>query len=119
MFQQFLPRRRSHTSSRSWTRRPWVEQLEDRILLATYVVGDNITEFGSLEAAIERANSTPGTDIIAFDFAGAGVHVIHPRNMPAITDPLIIDGWTQGGPGYSGPPLIELDGTGLSTQFPS
>jgi hypothetical protein len=30
--------------------------------------------------------------------------------LPAITDPIIIDGWSQGGAGYTGPPLIDLDG---------
>lgn len=30
--------------------------------------------------------------------------------MPTITEPVIIDGWTQGGAGFTGPPLIELSG---------
>jgi len=36
--------------------------------------------------------------------------------LPQITDPIIIDGWTQGGPGYSGPPLIEINGQNLAAQ---
>ncbi|MBK7917870.1 MAG: hypothetical protein IPJ94_16750 [Chloroflexi bacterium] len=30
--------------------------------------------------------------------------------LPTITDPVTIDGWSQGGAGYTGPPLIELNG---------
>lgn len=36
--------------------------------------------------------------------------------LPQITDPIIIDGWTQGGVGYSGPPLIEINGQNLAAQ---
>lgn len=36
--------------------------------------------------------------------------------LPQITDPIIIDGWTQGGAGYSGPPLIEINGQSLAAQ---
>ena len=36
--------------------------------------------------------------------------------LPQITDPIIIDGWTQGGAGYSGPPLIEINGQNLAAQ---
>jgi hypothetical protein len=31
--------------------------------------------------------------------------------LPAITNPVTIDGWSQGGSGYTGSPLIELDGS--------
>jgi hypothetical protein len=36
--------------------------------------------------------------------------------LPQITDPITIDGWTQGGAGYSGPPLIEINGQNLAAQ---
>jgi MBG domain-containing protein/VCBS repeat protein/Big-like domain-containing protein/BACON domain-containing protein/all-beta uncharacterized protein len=36
--------------------------------------------------------------------------------LPQITDPITIDGWTQGGVGYSGPPLIEINGQNLAAQ---
>jgi hypothetical protein len=49
-------------------------------------------------------------DIINFDIPGDGVHKIEPiTNLPAITAPVEIHGETQ--PGYTGEPLIELDGT--------
>src|SRR5829696_7543552 len=50
----------------------------------------------SLRAAIREANATAGADTIAFDIAGAGVHVIQPQTrLPAITDPVTLDGYTQ------------------------
>jgi CSLREA domain-containing protein len=54
-----------------------------------------------------------GADTIAFNIVGAGVRTINvPTALPDITAPLTIDGWTQGGVGYTGPPLIELNGSG-------
>ena len=66
----------------------------------------------TLRAAIQQANSTPGADTIAFNIAGTGVQTFTPASeLPSITEALTIDGSSQGGPGYTGPPLIELDGT--------
>ena len=46
-------------------------------------------------------------DTIAFAIPGAGVHtIIVSTDLPAATDPVIIDGTTQ--PGYVDSPLIEL-----------
>src|SRR5262245_9133330 len=64
---------------------------------------------GSLRQAITDANANGGTDTIAFNIAGSGVHTIEvPTALPTITSPVIIDGTTQ--PGYAGAPLIELHG---------
>lgn len=67
----------------------------------------------SLREAIVAANNTPnsgGVDEIHFDIGGGGTQSIQPlAALPAITDPVIVDGTTQ--PGYSGSPLIELDGS--------
>src|ERR1051326_4461602 len=53
----------------------------------------------TLRAAIMESNAFPGTDAIAFNIAGAGVHTISPASaLPAITDAVIIDGYTQPGP---------------------
>src|SRR4029453_5043517 len=53
------------------------------------------------------ANAHLGTDTIAFDIPGSGVHTIAiATDLPTITDPVVIDGTTQ--PGYAGNPLIEL-----------
>jgi CSLREA domain-containing protein len=75
----------------------------------------------SLREAINAANANSGTDTIAFNISGAGPHTIQPASaLPTITDPVIIDGYTQPGasPNTNGPGLglntvlkIELDGT--------
>ena len=65
---------------------------------------------GTLRQAIEDANARLGTDTIRFAIPGSGPHTISPLSqLPAITDPVVIDGSTQ--PGFAGQPLIELDGT--------
>jgi len=62
---------------------------------------------GSLRQAI--LNATNGADTIAFQIPGAGVHTISPAStLPALTEPVVIDGTTQ--PGYAGTPLVELNG---------
>lgn len=101
------------------------------MLAATFTVtttvdnGDNATPTsGSLRAAIIASNASVGvTDLIDFDIAGAGLHTISPPSaLPAITDPVVIDGYVDHGDGASkntnpvGQGLntvltIELDGT--------
>ena len=76
---------------------------------------------GSLRAAITYANANPGLDAITFDIAGSGVQTISPLSpLPTITDPVLIDGYTQPGSSANtnGPGLgdnanirIALDGT--------
>lgn len=66
---------------------------------------------GSLRQAILDANSIPGRDTISFNIPGQGVQTISLTfALPTITDPVIIDGATQ--PGFSGTPIIELNGAG-------
>lgn len=63
---------------------------------------------GSLRQAIIDANLNPGLDTITFS-VGSGVQTIIPTlPLPEITEPVVIDGWSQ--PGYAGTPLIALDG---------
>ena len=51
-----------------------------------------------------------GTNSIDFDIPGTGVQTIEPASpLPAITNPVLIDGFSQ--PGYAGTPLIELNGS--------
>ena len=97
--------------------------------------GDTIAVDGlvTLREAISSANSNTdlnadvvgvgdyGIDTINFNIAGTGVHTIQPLSqLPTITDPVVIDGYTQAGasPNSNGPGLgdnavlqIELDGS--------
>src|ERR1700682_849666 len=68
---------------------------------------------GSLRQAILNANANSGLDTIAFAI-GSGLQTIAPLSpLPAITDPVIVDGTTT--PGYAGAPLIELSGANAGT----
>ncbi len=66
---------------------------------------------GSLRQAILDSNTASGgTNTIDFAIPGQGVQTISPlSSLPAITNPVLIDGFSQ--PGYSGTPLIELSGS--------
>src|SRR6516165_442617 len=105
-------------------RRPDVEVLEQRSLLATITVtgtGDTIAQDGvvTLREAITAANTNadpsgdttpgdPGPDTIAFHIPGAGVRTIHLTSaLPTITEPVVIDGYTQ--PGSSANTLADGD----------
>ncbi|HMP43140.1 MAG TPA: hypothetical protein PKA05_22385, partial [Roseiflexaceae bacterium] len=67
---------------------------------------------GSLRQAILDANLSAGADTITFAIGTSGSQqIIQPITaLPTISAPLFIDGWSQGGSSYSGPPLIELSG---------
>jgi len=72
---------------------------------------DSIPFTGTLRKAIEDANATTNLDTIVFSISGQGVKTISPLTpLPDINTPMIIDGWSQGGAGYAGPPLIEITG---------
>ena len=72
--------------------------------------GDNANPTpGSLRQAIIMANSTPGTDTISFNIGMGAQTITLLSALPAITDPVIIDGTTQ--PGFAGTPIIEIKGT--------
>ena len=73
----------------------------------------------TLRAAIQFANNHPGKDIIKFKIPATdpnldhGVPDIQPRTaLPAVTDPVIIDGWSQSI--NSATPPIEINGETLS-----
>lgn len=82
---------------------------------ATFVVASaSDAGAGSLRSAITNANFYAGPDTITFNIPGAGVHTINVLSaLPALTDQVIIDASTQ--PGYSGQPLIELNGAGAGS----
>lgn len=65
------------------------------------------------KASEPQFGGNPGKDTIAFNIPGPAPHTISVGRLD-FTDPegIVIDGRTQGGPGYTGPPLIVIDGTG-------
>lgn len=79
----------------------------------------------TLREAINAANANPGKDTIAFNIPGAGPHTIRPTSaLPEITDPVIIDGYTQPGASPNTNPVgqvinaiikIELEGSLISS----
>src|SRR5271157_3799677 len=79
------------------------EFVEDCELLATFTVTSAVDPSGpsgtlTLRQAIDASNATPGPDTIDFNTPGPGVHTIAPTSaLPAIPDPVIIDGYTQPG----------------------
>ena len=67
---------------------------------------------GSLRQAILDANGNPGNDDIAFAIPGTGVHTIAlASGLPAITQPVTIDGYSQPGSSANTLPV----GQGLNT----
>ena len=90
-------------------RRLFVEQLEDRRLLATFtVINTDDSGAGSLRQAIVDANSNSGHDEIHFNIAGDGVHTIAPlTGLPNVGD-ITIDATTQPGFDFLGLHPIEL-----------
>ena len=71
------------------------------------------------DTAVNECPAGSGMDTIAFNIPGAGVQTINltlapptsAGGLPAITAPVIIDGFTQPGSSFN-TPLIELNGTG-------
>ncbi len=83
------------------------------------VTNTNDSGNGSLRKAIEDANANRGKDTIKFNIGGSGVKTISPASqLPRITDPVVIDGYSQPGSRInsraSGPIdaviLVELNG---------
>jgi hypothetical protein len=72
-----------------------------RVAADTYpVTNTNDSGAGSLRQAILDANAHGGLDNVSFNIPGSGVHTIAPATeLPVITSPVIIDGYTQPGSG--------------------
>ena len=84
------------------------------------VTNTNDSGAGSLRQAILDANASPGLDTIQFNIAGSGVHTIVPLSTMAITDAVVIDGFTQAGSspntllvGNDAVYTVEIDGSGI------
>ena len=124
------PRKSSHVRPRHSNRMafPWIEPLEARKLLSNApIVVTKDEDFlqnppvGTLRAAIITANNTPGPDTILFNLYGtnSGAHAITLKGaLPAIEEAVFIDGFSEGGDGYSGRPLIRLDGSVITVAGP-
>jgi len=95
--------------------RPWLEWLEGRWLPSSFTVTDNSddpADGNSLRYALNHL--TAGGNTIEFNIAGSttiAVGSVTGTPLPAISEPVSILGYTQGGAGYSGPPQIVLNGT--------
>ena len=102
------------------------------LLSQTFTVINTLddTNPGSLRYAIEQVNAdttdtAAAPDTIAFAIPGAGVHTIAPAtDLPAVTSPVIIDGYTQPGAsantlanGDNAVPLIELNALGYGLNI--
>src|SRR5438874_2028732 len=104
--------------------RPCFEPLEDRVVPTVFpVINTANSGAGSLRQAILDANAHPNDlderDRIEFNIVGDGVQTIRPTSaLPAVTDPVVIDGYSQPGTsmntdpaGFNAVLAIELDGS--------
>jgi PKD repeat protein len=91
-------------------RRLALEALEARLAPAAFAVTNaNDSGPGSLRQALLDANAAPGPDSVRFSIPGPGMHTIALLSpLPAVTDPLTVDGTSQ--PGFAGSPLVEISG---------
>jgi titin len=134
------PTRPVRTGPPSVSRPLFVEALEDRLLPTAYVVtttkdilGDTTPGEVTLRDALTALDGTPsgnataaGTaaNSITFAVLGTGPQTIavgsdpSARNqaLPAISRQVFLDGWSQGGSGYQGPPLIVLNGASAGSS---
>ena len=86
-----------------------VEALENRELLATFTVTNlHSGGAGSLRQAIINSNAQPGANII--DFGVAGTIRLTKSALPAISDPVTLDGSTA--PTFAGTPVVTVNFNG-------
>src|SRR5581483_10611448 len=111
---------------RAFRYRPNLDPLEDRLALAVFMVidagdaGNGNGPIGDLRYCITQANATPAFDVIQFRIQGAGTQTINlTAPLPAITAPVLIDGYTQPGAQPANPAAgiaavlaVELNGAG-------
>ena len=89
-------------------------------MLATFLVtttADSGSSPLSLRQAIIDSNATPGLNTIDFSIGAVGSQqtITPSSSLPSITNPVFIDGWSQGGTGYNGVPLIVFSGSSAGT----
>ena len=110
-------RRKTHSHRRTWT---GFERLEDRRLLSAFTVINTGggTGPGTLYDAITQANNHPNDngvpDVIDFKIPDAGINgvetIVLTVPLPDITDPVTINGETQG-LYAAGQPKVVIDGS--------
>ena len=104
-------RRRQPRDPRRGHSRPHLEALESRTAPATFTVTNTLDGgAGSFRQAILDSNGS-GDASNAIEFViDSGAQTIRPTSaLPTVTRPVVIDGTSQ--PGYTGMPLIVLDGS--------
>jgi CSLREA domain-containing protein len=88
------------------------------VLAPSFVVNTTADDFGffdgttSLREAITFANAQPGPTTITFALPAGNTTIDLLSPLPAIINPLVIDGTSQ--PGFAGTPLIDLTGQSLA-----
>jgi hypothetical protein len=124
----FLLRRNSFRVQSNWSRKasgncprgtakPSLEILEGRLTPAGgfTVTNTNDAGAGSLRQAITDANADGGTNTINFKIPGTGVQTINLMDpLPAITDAVTIDGYTQLG---AAPNILNQFGDNATLQI--
>jgi uncharacterized repeat protein (TIGR01451 family) len=71
---------------------------EYRSRSATFVVTNNADSGpGTFRQALQQANATPGSDVISFNLQGTNTGIYAETPWPTITDPVLIDGYSQPG----------------------
>ncbi len=74
---------------------------------------DTSSSLLTLRQAITDANNNAGKDTILFNISNEGISTIKLMTpLPDIKDSVVIDGTSQ--PGFSGSPVIEIDGSGIT-----
>lgn len=121
----------ARSARRRLFRRPILEHLEGRALLANFLVisatdDPHNPDPNSLRGAIIASNAAQGTtNTITFDIPGSGVQTITlAADLPTITVPVVINGYSQPGAspntlavGDNAKLLIQLDGTNADNGF--
>lgn len=71
---------------------------------------------GSLRQALLN-NNLAGGGFVRFAIGGTGSSkkIAPTTALPTISRPVYLDAWSQGGPAFSGSPMIELDGIGMAS----
>ncbi len=82
------------------------------MLTSFSVTNANDAGAGSLRQAIISSDAATGPNSISFNITGTGVQTINLLSpLPAITQPVVIDGTTYAGYNNTGTPAIVVDGT--------